>query len=181
MNRERPQYGEYATPEEQRAAIKQPMPPAEITPVPAMPEAVPGQDPVAVGAAAATPERRRFWDRAVTIALLAYGLFNLIATVPMLADFDAFAATWMEFAGIDAAFTNSAQGATWGIIGAVVYAVGYLATAFWAWRWMAAGRLSFWIPIVGAVVTFVLLTVCLLPPLVNDPAVIEYFLNAGRG
>jgi len=174
VTRERPQYGEYATPEEQRAAIKQPLPPAEITPVPAT-VAAPAP------AAAARPPRRRFWDRAVTIALLAYGLFNLVATVPMLADFDAFASSWMEMVGIDGTFTNSAQGVTWGIAGAVLYTVGYLATAFWAWRWMAAGRLSFWIPIVGAVVTFVLLTFCLLPPLIGDPAIMEHFLTTGRG
>ena len=124
---------------------------------------------------AARPSRAA--DRIITVALLVYGLITVISAVPQLWHFAAFAKTWLDLAGIDATFTNTAQGDLWGRIGALVYIVGWILTAALSWRSMGRGRLSWWIPLVGAIVTFVVVSVCLTIPLVSDPAVSGYLLR----
>lgn len=163
--RPRPQYGEYATPEQQRASIREPVP---VHAVPAPPQP-------AVPAASAPVRPRRTVDRIVTFALLAYGLVTVFGAVPQVWDFTGFAETWMGLAGIEGTFTNIAQGELWGRIGAAVFVFGWMVTAVLAWLSVAAGRLSWWIPLVGAVVTFVIVSVCLTVPLVGDPAIAGFF------
>lgn len=169
--RPRPAYGEYATPEEQRAAIRQPMPepaaPAPSAPQPASP--VPGHArPARPTTRAATPSRAA--DRVVTFALLAYGLITVVGAAPQLWHFTEFAQTALDVAGIDATFTNTAQGDVWGPVGAIVYIVGWLVTAVLSWMSIMRGRVSWWIPLVGAILTSVAVTVCLTIPLFGDPA-----------
>ncbi|MCG7414547.1 DUF6264 family protein [Microbacterium aurum] len=168
----RPQYGEYATPEQQRAAIREPLPqvPAAVATAPAAPAHPPTARPTT---AAARPTRPA--DRIITVALLAYGLVTVLSAVPQLWHFTDFAQTWMQVAGIDETFTNTAQGDLWGRIGAVVFVVGWVATAVTAWRSLVARRLSWWIPLVGAIVTFVIASICLTVPLLGDPAVASHF------
>lgn len=164
--RPRPQYGEYATPEEQRASIREPV----------REHVVPAAAPQPARSAASTPARpRRTADRIVTFALLAYGLVTVLGAVPQVWDFSGFAETWMGLAGIEGTFTNTAQGALWGRIGAGIFVLGWVLTAVIAWRSVVAGRLSWWIPLVGAVVTFVIVSVCLTVPLVGDPVIAGFF------
>lgn len=165
-SRPRPQYGEYATPEEQRASIREPVREPSAPVVLAAPVA---------SAAPAAPVRRRTVDRIMTFALLAYGLITVVSAVPQLWDFSGFAQTWMDLAGVDGTFTNTAQGDLWGRVGAGVFALGWLLTAVLAWRSVIAGRLSWWIPVVGAAVSFVIVTICLTVPLVGDPAIAGFF------
>lgn len=175
--RPRPQYGEYATPEEQRAAIRHPdasEAPGRTasTPQP-LPAPAPGHPPLPhPTTSAARPSRTA--DRIITFALLAYGLITVISAVPQLWNFADFAQAWMELAGIDATFTNTAQGDLWGRIGAAVFAIGWIVTALLSWRSVSRGRLSWWIPPVGAIVTFVVVSICLTVPLLGDPAIAGY-------
>ncbi|GAA3019342.1 DUF6264 family protein [Microbacterium dextranolyticum] len=177
--RPRPAYGEYATPEEQRAAIRQPAEstpegtgsPAPHAPLPHAP-AQPTTRPHPT-TSAARPTRTA--DRIITVALLAYGLITVLSAVPQLWTFAEFAQTWMTLAGIDATFTNTAQGDLWGRIGAGVFVFGWLVTAVISWRSLRRSRLSWWIPLVGAIVTFLIVSVCLTVPLLSDPAVVAHF------
>ena len=57
----------------------------------------------------------------------------------------------------------------------MVFVVGWGATAVTAWRSLVARRLSWWIPLVGAIVTFVIASICLTVPLLGDPAVASHF------
>ncbi|MEW1833998.1 DUF6264 family protein [Microbacterium sp. NPDC079995] len=163
--RPRPQYGEYATPEQQRAAIHHPEPSPAASVDPPHPPTAPATT------VAARPTRMA--DRIITVALLAYGLVTVVGAIPQLVDFRSFADTWMEVAGVDGEFTNTAQGALWGGIGAAVFAVGWLVTAAWAWRSLARGRVSWWIPLVGAIATFVIVSVCLVIPIFGDPGLVR--------
>ncbi|MFT4136318.1 DUF6264 family protein [Microbacterium sp.] len=167
--RPRPQYGEYATPEEQRARIQQP-----AAPVSAPQPRVQSAPATTVG-----PRPSRTADRIVTLVLLAYGLFTVVTAIPQLIDFGAFAQTWMQVVEIDASFTNVAQGRLWGLIGAAVFGVGWLATALWSWRSLSRRRITWWIPLVGAIATFVIASVCLTVPLLGDPAIAEHFASHG--
>lgn len=174
-SRPRPQYGEYATPAQQRAAIKQPAPQASL-PVKPLPHPVTGPLPLPhATTSAARPSRTA--DRVITFALLIYGLVTVISAIPQLWQFAEFAQAWMDLAGIEATFTNTAEGELWGRIGAVVFVLGWVLTALLSWRSIARGRLGWWIPPVGAIVTFIIVTVCLTVPLMGDPAIVDYLLR----
>ncbi|MCT9820529.1 DUF6264 family protein [Microbacterium sp. W1N] len=198
-----PQYGEYATPEQQRESIlrgggtlPEPEPAAEAAPVvtsapvpvgappPTAPSGVGGRGAGGAGGAGAPrvpgapvdPAVRaatvRRTDRFVTIALLVYGLWTVVTTIPQLLDVAGFADTWMQMAGIDAEFTNYDQGVLWGRIAAFVFAVGWLLTTLICWRVISRGHRAWWIPLVGAVLSFLLVSLCLTVPIMGDPALV---------
>ncbi|MCK6081086.1 hypothetical protein KZX37_10340 [Microbacterium sp. EYE_5] len=171
--RPQPQYGEYATPEQQRAAIRQPSP--EPAPTASVEHPHPPTAPATTVAARPT----RLADRIITVALLAYGLVTVVGAIPQLIDFSAFAEDWMRVAGIDGTFTNTAQGRLWGGIGAAVFAGGWLLTAALSWWSLSRRRLTWWIPLVGAIVTFLIASFCLVVPLVGDPGVAAHFGAGG--
>ncbi len=197
-DRPRPRYGEYATPEEQRARIvgadpEHPSDPPALTrpdaatpaagsrpaapPVPDRPQSGPAGSSPRPTTAAARPSRTA--DRVITIALLAYGLVTVLGAIPQLVDFTGFVDTWTELAGVDATLADPAAGRAWGIAAAVVYAGGWLLTAVLSWMSLSRRRLSWWIPLVGAIVTFVVVSVMLAVPLVTDPGILDAFSRAG--
>ena len=188
--RPRPAYGEYATPEEQRARIQQPdltyaletgQDPDRVAypPNPAESHApAPGWVPLPphVDAAAASNDGRRRIDLIVALVLLAYGLVQVVLTVIRALDYPSFARQFMDLAGISGEFTNLAEGQTWGRIGAFAFVAGWLITALVVYLRARRHRWVWWVPLVGAVVSTVLLTTCLVIPLMNDPVVVDFFL-----
>lgn len=174
----RPQFGEYATPEEQRARIREPAPwqLAAVTPV--MTDAPEAGTP----SMPAVAERRpRPVDRIVTFALLAYGLVNVISSVPAFLDYGAYAETMLAMLGVDVQLADPAAGKAWGIAAVLVLAIGWCATvAVSVWN-LRHNRLTWWIPLVGGVVfTFVAGTLMTVP-LMNDPAVWQALLDSVGG
>jgi hypothetical protein len=168
--RPRPAFGEYATPEEQRARIQRPDP--AFAPAPE-PERTRGTVP-ATASPAATGVVRPPADRIVTIILLALGAVNVVTSAFSYVQLPTGIERTMEILGIPGEFTNVAAANTWGAIAAVVLVSGFLLTLVWALGRMRAGRLSWWIPLVGAVVTFALVSVCVAVPLAGDPAFTQY-------
>jgi hypothetical protein len=186
--RPRPQYGEYATPEQQRAAIKAP----ETNPHYAPPEEL--QSYQAASAAGPTNADARFTaqgeagsdrpadstalrhpaDRVVTIALLVLGLYNVITTVAGrggIAD------------QIDAAYQSMGLAGNYvvtpltGIVADVV-AVAFLAlwvaaAALSSWA-IVRGRMAFWIPLVAGVVASIVSGVGYLILFLHDPTFLAY-------
>lgn len=168
----RPQYGEYATPEEQRARIRQP----DVTPLTAegdIPAAAVTAAPLA--GPASTPSGAtsspRTIDRIITVALLAYGLVSVVTSIPALADYAAYAGNVFELLGVDVELTDPASGRPWGIAAATVLAVGWALTAALSWWSLRRGRLTWWIPLVGGIVFTVASASLMLVPLMSDPAV----------
>ncbi|MBO0979264.1 DUF6264 family protein [Microbacterium sp. SD291] len=177
MTDQRPQYGELATPEEQRRAAGLP-PLDEVQPLPE--QATPAQS---VAPAAAVPEApvssgSRPVDRLVTIALLAYGLVNVVITGLSYLDFSTVMDQAMNTLGIEGEFTNFAQGRTWGTIAAVVLVIGWSLTAMLAIRRLRRGRRSWWVPLVGAAATLLLTSICVAVPMLGDPAFLDYVSKA---
>jgi len=162
--RPRPQYGEYATPEEQRARIRRP----EVTEaLEAGEKPVPAASPVP---AAPQPVRRGpFADRVATFGLLIYGLVNVVATIVQLLDFPRFVEDAFRPLGVEASFTNLTAGYVWGAVAAAVFGIGWLVTAVATVRRLRRGRISFWVPLVGFVVVTMLGSLCLIVPLSGDP------------
>jgi hypothetical protein len=180
----RPQYGEYATPEEQRARIQQPDASAALS-------AGHAPDPVAAPTPQPQPRPTTLWgatppvgspapvranpaDRIVTIALLAFGAFNVVSSVFSFFNLSEVAQQAMRIIGIDGDFTNVAAARVWGPIAAGVLVIGYLVTVLLSLRRIRAGRITWWLPLVGAVITYVVVYLCLAVPLLGDPAFTEY-------
>lgn len=167
MTDQRPQYGEIATLEEQRKA-------AGLPPLDEMPPAAavaPASAPASGGAAAARP---RPVDRFITIALLAYGLINVVMTGLSYLDFPTAMNEMMKVLGVDGEFTNFAQGKVWGTVAAIVLAAGWSLTAFFSIRRLRSGKASWWVPLAGAAVTLLVASICAAIPLMNDPAFIDF-------
>lgn len=188
-SRPRPQYGEYATPEEQRARIKQP----DLTRLletgqdpDALKGAVPADSPsratkpAARTSAASTMPRGRFADRVVTIALLVYGLVNVVTGIPSMIDYGAYVTTVLTLMGIDGELADPASGRPWGIAAALILAIGWLLTAYLSWRSLARGRVTWWIPLVAGIVFTFVTGVLLMVPIVSDPTLWNAILDSAR-
>jgi hypothetical protein len=192
-DRPRPQYGEYASPEEQRARIRQPDAtdallagqaldaPANPAPVSSAPPATLAEQTRRTPSAPSTSALSRpltGWrlaDRIVTLGLLAYGLVNVIATSVQLFSFEQYANTILGLFGVDQAFTNVAQGQLWGTVAGITMIVGWLLTAALTWRQLRRGRIAFWIPVAGALVVSIAVSIFITVPILNDPAFSELF------
>lgn len=169
-DRPRPQYGEYATPEEQRARIQQPdITDALLSGVAPEPEPV-----VAEAAAQPAPRHASPLNRLVTIILLAMGAANVLISVFSYLDIVPAIEQSMELMGVSGEFTNYAVAQTWGMVAAIVLVTLYILTLSITWRVLKAGRVSWWIPLVGAVVTYAVVSACLAVPLLGDPAFTSY-------
>ena len=168
MTDQRPQYGELATPEEQRRAAG--LPPIEEIPEPVVDAPVP---PVEVARPAGHPV-----DRFATIALLAYGLVNVVVTGLSYLDFATVMNEAMRALGIEGEFTNYAQGRVWGTVASVVLVIGWSVTAMLSIRRLRRGKRSWWVPLAGAAVTLLLTSICVAVPMMSDPAFMEYVAKA---
>jgi hypothetical protein len=168
MTDQRPQYGELATPEEQRRAAGLP-PLDEVVVAPVAPAA-----PAPVPVADALPRRSHPVDRFATIALLAYGLVNLVITGLSYLDLPTVMNETMSILGIEGEFTNFAAARTWGTIAAAVLAIGWCVTAALSIRRLRRGRVTWWLPLVGAAVTMIVVSVCIAVPMMSDPAFVAY-------
>jgi len=187
--RPRPQYGEYASPEEQRARIQQPAPEWQqpVTPAAAVvaetaeggiPSPQPAPEPQQQAGA---PVRTHMVDRVVTIALLVYGLFNVVTSFPSFLDYGAYAETMFAVMGLDVTLSDPAAGRPFGIAAAVVLAVGWIATALVSLWSLRRGRLTWWIPLVAGIFFTFLTGVLMAIPLMSDPAVVKALLGTTGG
>lgn len=173
--RERPRYGEYATPEEQRSRIQVPGVTESLesgvapTDSPAAPIAAAGPVPVA----AAVPERSRTVDRIATATLLAYGLFTVFSTVPRFAEYTEFAQIVLTTIGVDATLSDPAGAQAWGFAAAAVLVIGWIAAAYWSWTRLRTNRVAWWIPLVAGAVVNVVASILMVIPLMTDPAVLS--------
>lgn len=173
-DRPRPQYGEYATPEEQAARIRQPLPaPARAEPMPAPAPPAPASWPEAAPAKRAASSPGRIVDRAVAIAMLAYGMLSLLSAIPAILD----PAALLPALGLDPDdFAMTTTGA-WGIAAAISLGLGWALTAWATWVAHKRGWIVFWIPIVGGFVFNTLAAILVSTPLLADPAVRDAILN----
>ncbi|SEB35119.1 hypothetical protein SAMN04489806_0032 [Paramicrobacterium humi] len=179
--RPRPQYGEYASPEEQRRAIRvpaahnnEPVPVADHTPphasVPA--PARGGVDPIIAAA-------RRRADRLATYLLLGVGLFSVLSTIPTLLQLpEVLTEVFTQF-GI-AAFTEVAYARTMAWVILVSQALLWVLALALSLRQIKRERMSWWIPFVIGVVANLVLLIGMSLVMIADPAFVQYVnQNAG--
>ena len=186
--RPRPQYGEYATPEEQRAAIKSPQlnphyaPPehphhaeGEASQQDARPAAADPREPAA-GSPPAPATRRHPLDRIATIALLVLGLYDVIG---------AFSGSNGVVSQIDVIYRSLGISGEYkptdltdtvaGVVAVVFLVLWIAAAALSAWA-VVRGRIAFWIPLAAGVLAAIVSAVGGIILTLHDPAYLQ-FLN----
>lgn len=167
-DRPRPQYGEYATPEQQQAAIREPLPQPVVEPVHTAPTP-PSAAPISPVAPAKVPG-----DRVVTLILLGIGLLSVLLIGLPMASFSVMLPEVLLQAGVPAEYANIERSRLWDVAMCAVYVIGFAVTAFFALRRLRAGKLSWWIPIVGAVITGVLFNIVASTAYATDPGFLAY-------
>jgi hypothetical protein len=175
--RPRPQYGEYASAEEQRARIETPAPGPAATP-PASPPAPPTAPLWGARSPAQAPGQAA--NRVITIGLLVYGAVNVLLSVFSFFDLPTVIAGTYRVMGISGSFENVAAARTWGVVAAFVLIAGYVGTVLLSIRALRRRRASWWIPLVGAAVTYIIVSVCIAVPMMNDPTFLSYVTGSTR-
>ncbi|MGW4931224.1 DUF6264 family protein [Agromyces sp. NPDC004153] len=173
--RPRPRYGEYAPdgwtwqpPADESAPPVQPAPPAQPTapPPPPAPVALPGERPPSAV------------DRVVTIALLALGAFGAINTAASLQVLPQQVSLVYEQQGVGD-FTPPEWLPTLTMVGTVLQLALYAATLGWSILRLRARRTAFWVPILGGVLSLVLMMVLVSIVFLNDPTFVAYIERMG--
>lgn len=188
--RPRPQFGEYATPEQQRAAIRvpasdnnEPVPVADHTP-PHARAAAPGTSGTASTPSASQhvdPQiaaARRRADRLATYILLGVGLLSVLSTIPTLLQLPQVITDVFDQFGIDA-FTQLAVAQTMAWILLAVQALLWVLALVLSLRAIKRERTSWWIPFVIGVVANLVLIIGISLTMVSDPAFTQYVNSAG--
>ena len=144
-SRPAPQYGEYATPEQQAAAMGRPFVPP---PDPATRVAVPAPMSDATPPSASVGPGGHVIDRFLTIFELGIAIVLLVS-----ADFSHVAEnanTALEGFGISHRIPVAIDHYAWLLLASNIVLL--LATFVWAFAWLRRGRLAFYIPLVGYLV-----------------------------
>lgn len=161
--RPRPRYGEYAPegwswqpPAEQRTDAAASAPP-----------------PTPAAAPALSPARTTTADRMVTVALLVLGAFGAWNSAMSLQQFPALIQTVYSQQGIG---TYSPQEwlPTLALVGTVFMLTLYAGVLGWSIARLRAGRLAFWVPIVGGVISLVATIVLSAIVFFTDPTFLSY-------
>ncbi|HXH36870.1 MAG TPA: DUF6264 family protein [Plantibacter sp.] len=191
--RPRPQFGEYASPEEQRARIAEPVDEqraeelgiAPVVPIDAKPEPTlreqtrqAPQPPAPDGSSspvALPPGGRRpvTGDRLATSILLGLGLIGLIVTMPNLLDLPGLIRPALVQLGVSG-YSSDGLASAMGILALGLQIAIWIAAVLLSSRSLRAGRLTFWIPLVAGVVANIVVVICLAIAMGTDPAFIEF-------
>lgn len=207
-SRPRPQYGEYATPDEQRAAIKAPEanphyapPPAEHpqaaseqqadvgqqhppypgrTRFPSHPaQGGPAQGGPAQGVPGASPFLRHPFDRVVTIALLVLGLYNVITGFAGRSQIAGQIDEAYRSLGLTGDYTATSLTSTVADVIAFTFLVLWVVAAVLATWMIIRGHIAFWIPLVAGILASVLSGVGYLILFLHDPTFVQYMNHLG--
>jgi hypothetical protein len=163
--RPRPQYGEYASRDDQAKAAGLPAP--SFAP-PAVPPAA--HSSAAPSAKAGTPRR---WDILLSFALLAYGAVNVVAGFFQFADLGAVLEQVYTTMGIGK-YTPTPLAGTLGIVINVTSSVLFVLTVIVTTRLLRRGRLAFYVPIIGGALAWIVSFVCVAVLMLGDPAFSAY-------
>lgn len=200
--RPEPEYGQYATPQEQAKALAKSLPTPEIATPPAAAPTHQGSGRQASGPQGSRPQRSGHQgsardkahpaaqlsqqqnppapgpraDRLITMMLLAVGLGYALSQIPgNLSLKQVFDQLYLQM-GIGS-YEVTPTTAVIGVAAIVAQLGIWLLTAIWAFRRLRAGRASWWIPLLGAVVSVAASATLLAVLLWADPA-FTTFLSA---
>ena len=165
-----PRWGEYAPlpPAPPEPAIH-PVGPAQQTPIPPAPTRAAGGAPV---------RKRRTWDLVLTIALLAYGLMTVLASLGGASDLGSTLDQVYAIQGLGH-YEPSALAASLTGVANLAQVLLLALAAFVSYRLLKAGRIAFWVPLVAGAVASLLVGVLGLTLMLGDPTFQEYLGSVG--
>jgi hypothetical protein len=188
--RPRPEYGEYATPEQQAAAMgKRPIPPLRRLPempaaaqsdrlaqsgIPPQPE-MPAQPNAADRVFSRGLPRNHPVDRTATFILLGLGLFSLLNSAPTYLAFPQTLAAYATSLSMPFHVPASASAAGIGILVAQIILF-VIALAF-SVRRVRSGRIAFWIPLVGYAVFIIAASIIVLSVVPTFATLLQEYLS----
>lgn len=158
-----------AAPAVVKAAAPVVAPPAASVAEPAATASPAASSPAVVAPVAAAPKGTRRADRPITLALLALGLFSLFVMAPGLLDLNSVLSQAFEQMGL-AAFTEKGLAQTLGTVTVVAQIVIWGASAAASFLLMRRGRLSWWVPLVGAALSVLVFCIVVMVVISADPA-----------
>lgn len=173
-----PQYGEFATPQDQEraaaaAAARTPPAlagsPASASPLPPA-SSLPPASPTPLWPARRKPRR---WDLVVTSVLLGYAAVNVLAQLFSGSTLETVMTEFYRAQSIGT-YTPTALAQNLGTVLNVVTIVLFIVTVFATWWMMRRGRIAFWVPLVGGAVATIVAVVFVAVLLQGDPAFISY-------
>lgn len=176
MSVDRPQFGEYASPEEQR--VRAGLPPLEQVPVAQAPALAQDSPAVPRAYAARAPQRA---GRLITPILLGIGLVNVLTSIPSFMNLASTLDQSLKMLGVEGTFSNFAAARTWGIISVAVLLIGYALTLWLSVRRIRQAKSSWWVPLVGFVATMIVVTICISVPMFGDPAFTQSVMTPPGG
>lgn len=184
--RPRPQYGEYASPEEQSRAIAVPTPhyvpaaqPSQSTSQTSpssrtSPAVATGQS----GGSGSVAVKPRQWDRVLSVGLLAYGLANVVSGFFQFSDLSSLLTQLYTVQGIGK-FTPTPLASALGVVINVSSAVLWLLTLALTMWMLRRRRLAFYLPIIGGVLASIVTAICIAVLSFSDPAFLSYMAANG--
>jgi len=173
--RPRPQFGAYASSEEQRArtghdAAKHVSDPALV------PRDMPPEDP----AGPRRPGQREqvgqatLIDRVITVALMAFGLYSILGGIRVYTDPYALVDA-IGMSGIELTDPTALRAA--GIASIVVMLLGWVGTAWMLWRRHTRRRTMWWLALIAGIVFTIVGALIVAVPFAMDPAVLDKFAD----
>ena len=190
--RPRPQYGEYATPEEV-AEARGPLPVEPTDPVSRL--AAPISSPVsaraaktgnrpAPGLSSAPPphgapvaaRHPRQANNLITVLLLVFGIWNTVTSIPSYLDLGAVLTQGLALAGYGTVNFGAAAH-TAGIVLLVVSCLVLIAAVGVSLRLIRGGRRSIWVPVVAGALYLVATLVVMTVVVANTPALVDVLHN----
>ena len=201
--RPKPQYGEYATPQEQAKIIADSLPPVSpllVHPVPVSPGPIPpapvppvlssgvvGKPPRTphsktrlTGPSPTEPRRRpRRWDIILTAGLLGYATINVVTQLIARDTLATIATQFFVAQGIGA-YTPTALTTSLGNTLNVVTLALFVATVLVTIWMLRRGRVAFWVPIAGGVTATIVALVFVVILLQSDPAFVAFLDRTRR-
>jgi hypothetical protein len=164
-NRPEPKYGQYA-----------PIPPATVQED--EPPVAPAPAEIAAEPTALLP--RRNWDVVLTTFLLLMAVFDVVTGFARFADLAGALRDTYAVQGITG-FDSDALAATFGVVINVSRIVLLVIAIVWSLRRISRHRISFWVPLVLAFVSGLVVVVCVLVVVLNDPAFTAYVMEQTKG
>lgn len=163
--RSRPEYGEYASPEEQAAAIG------------TVPEAMQDITPQAVVPEADIAPIRR-WDIIASVALIVIGAYATFSSIPQFANLQGTIEGIYAVYGYTGTYPNPALASAIGIAINIVQPVALVLAMIISARRLRGGHIAFWIPLVAGVIVTIVAGALLVTAFYSDPAFISFLEKA---
>lgn len=163
-----PEYGEYATPEEQAAAIG--------TVPEAMQDITPQATPhAAVETPSSTLAPARRWDVIATVALVVFGAYVTFSSIPQYADLQATIEQVFAGYGYTGTYANPSLAHGVGIALNIVQPIGLLIAVVFSARRLRSGRISFWIPLSTGIIVGIVSLALMAVVFLSDPSFMAFF------